>query len=273
MLELRLTRSDPSPGGKSVPEVPLDAQVWRDRQGVRRMSGFTTDGEHWLHMSEIPASFRFTERDGWIEAFAADGTDEATIEDAYRRCALPFALQAQGHELLHASAVEMNRGAFAFCGGSRVGKSTTAATLAKRGHRPLADDALLWESVNGTIEVRLLPFALWLIQGGENGDRSKQPENVEGDLDRRVPLAAVFVLEPDVDVRGDPQVVPLPGQEAFSLLLYHAHCFSFTNEERRRNMLERYLELSAAVPTFRVRYRPEWDAQPGLLDAIQRIDR
>lgn len=273
MLELRLKRSDPEPGRQSVPEIPLDAQVWRDRQGVHRMAGFTTEGEHWLHMAEIPASFRFNGTDDWIEAFAAENTDAATVEDAYRRCALPFALQAQGHELLHASAVEMNRGAFAFCGGSRVGKSTTAATLAKRGHRPLADDALLWESVDGGIEVRPLPFALWLIQGRENGDRAKQPEDVQGDLGGPVPLAAVFVLEPDVDVKGDPVMVPLPGQEAFSMLLYHAHCFSFQDDQRRRRMLERYLELSAAVPTFRVRYRPEWDAQPGLLEAIQRIDQ
>ena len=42
--------------------------------------------------------------------------------------------------VLHASAVEVNGKAVAFCGPSGAGKSTLAAALAQRGYRPITDD-------------------------------------------------------------------------------------------------------------------------------------
>jgi hypothetical protein len=42
--------------------------------------------------------------------------------------------------VLHASAVEVNGRAIAFCGPSGAGKSTLAAALAQRGYRPISDD-------------------------------------------------------------------------------------------------------------------------------------
>src|SRR5512132_263802 len=140
LLELRRTRSDPTAGGDVVPDLPLDAQVWRDREGVRRAFGYTTEGQHWIHLPGVPASFRFTSSGNGVEGFAARETSVDLIEDAFRRRVVPFALQAAGEELLHASAVETARGAFAFCGASGAGKSTMADSLGSRGYRPLADD-------------------------------------------------------------------------------------------------------------------------------------
>jgi hypothetical protein len=273
VLELRLTRSDPTPGGEIVPAVPADAQVWRDREGIRRAYGYTLDGRHWIHLPGVAASFVFSSAGSGVEALVGEGISSELVEDAYRRRVLPFALQAQGRELLHASAVEMPMGAIAFCGASGAGKSTMAAALGDRGNPPVADDALLFEPANEGIRVHQLPFSIRLVsESGGNGSGPKDASILFAEQRPPLPLHAVFVLDRSPEVPA-PEVERLPRHEAFSLMLYHAHCFSFSDDERRRRMLERYLELSAYVPAFGVRYKPAWDQLAALLDAIEAAAR
>jgi hypothetical protein len=271
VFELRLKRSNPAPGGQEVPDLPGDAQVWRDREGVRRAFGYTADGVHWIHLPGVPASFRFTSSGDGVEAIAAEDTSIDLVEDAYRRRVLPFALQAQGRELLHASAVELQRGAIAFCGASGAGKSTMASALSERGRAPIADDALLFETSGGAVHVHHLPFAIRLIsEPGGNGNGPKEASLLVTEDHSPLPLRAVFMLDRTPEAPGpEPEIERLPRHEAFSLMLYHAHCFSFSDDDRRRRMLERYLELSAYVPAFRVHYRPSREELPVLLDAIE----
>jgi hypothetical protein len=98
----------------------------------------------------------------------------------------------------------------------------------------------------------------------------KRASIVNAGDERSIPLSGVFVLERDPGA-GEPEIAPLPRHTAFSLLLYHAHCFSFSDEDRRRRMLERYLEFSAYVPVFRVRFRQVPEELPVLLDSIERV--
>jgi hypothetical protein len=271
VLELRLTRSDPTPGGEIVPTVPADAQVWRDREGVRRAYGYTLDGRHWIHLPGVEASFVFSSAGSGVEAFVGEGIPSELVEDAYRRRVLPFALQAQGRELLHASAVEMPLGAIAFCGASGAGKSTMAAALGDRGNPPVADDALLFERANEAIRVHQLPFSIRLVsESGGNGSGPKDASILFAEQRPPLRLHAVFVLDRSPEVSA-PEVERLPRHEAFSLMLYHAHCFSFSDDDRRRRMLERYLEFSAYVPVFRVRFRRVPDELPALLASIERV--
>jgi hypothetical protein len=244
VLQLRLRRS------AAAPPVPDDAQVWRDWRGVPRAYGYTLDGDHWFRLPEL-GSFRFTVAREWVEAWVPDPVPRREVEEAFRRHVLRFVLQARGDELLHASAVAMPRGAVAFCGSSGVGKSTLAHQFSRRGHRPIADDALLFEPAGGTIRVFPLP-------DGSRGEASFQ-------------LAALFVLERSME--GDPatpEIVALRNASAFPLLLYHGHCFSFRDKRRLRLMAERYLQLAASVPTYRVRYTRDIDRLPELLDAVER---
>src|SRR5919109_910835 len=116
MPELTVSR------GGVVPEVPDDAQVWRDWSGMPRAYGYTTNSHHWICLPEV-AAYRFTAAGRVVEAIAtAAPTHE--VEDAYRRHVLPFALQALGSELLHASGVVAPLGALAFCGGSSPWRTT-----------------------------------------------------------------------------------------------------------------------------------------------------
>jgi hypothetical protein len=253
MLDLKVSRTG------VVPEVPDDAQVWRDWSGVPRAYGYTTNSHHWIFLPEV-AAYRFTAAGGVVEAIATEASEDE-IEDAYRRHVLPFALQALGSELLHASGVVAPSGAIAFCGGSSAGKSTLAHRLARRGHEPLADDALMFEPTDVGVDAIRIPFTV-RVEG------LAAPLKAPGS--ERFPLAAVFVVEPAADVDPTrPEVIALPHSAAFPLLLYHAHCFSFRDDRRTRLMTDRYLKLAARVPAYRLRYRRDIDRLPALLDAVE----
>jgi hypothetical protein len=262
-----------------VPDLPPDARIWRDWDGIPRAYGYTAGEDHWMCLPGLGA-FRFSPADQPVEAIVPDSAPAELVEDAYRRSVMPFVLQARGRELLHASAVLMPSGVAAFCGNSGAGKSTLAHSLGGRGYRPLADDALMFEAVNGAIQVNPLPFELRLSRHSALTEGTevveKAPVATHGGpvagQGEEATLAAVFVVErdesaPDLDLRR------LSPTEAFSPLLYHAHCFSDRDEERRRLMLERYLELTARVPVFRIRYRPDLDRLTALLDEIERAVR
>lgn len=65
--------------------------------------------------------------------------------------ALPFAAVLQGLEVLHASAVAIDRGAIAFVGPSGAGKTSLALELCRRGAEFLADDVLALEDLRGEL--------------------------------------------------------------------------------------------------------------------------
>src|SRR5215211_8186526 len=221
-----------------VPDVPDDAQVWRDWSGVPRAYGYSSNSHHWICLPDV-AAYRFAPTGGVVEAIAT-GAPQHEVEDAYRRHVLPFVLQALGSELLHASGVVAPSGALGFCGGSSAGKSTLAHRLARRGHEPLADDALMFEPTEAGVDAIRIPFTL-RVEG--------RAAPVDASGSERFPLAAVFVVEPTGDVDpARPEVIGLPHSAAFPLLLYHAHCFSFRDERRTRLMTDRYLKLAARVP-------------------------
>ena len=251
-----------TPGGV-VPSVPDDAQVWRDWSGVPRAYGYSSNGDHWIRLPDV-AAYRFTPGGSVVEAITI-GAPRHEVEDAYQRHVLPFVLQALGSELLHASGVVAPSGALAFCGGSSVGKSTLAHRLAGRGHTPLADDALMFEPTEAGVDAVRIPFTT-RVEG--------RTTRVDASGAERFPLAAVFALERTAEVDpARPEVTALPHSAAFPLLLYHAHCFSFRDMRRTRLMTDRYLQLAARVPAFRLRYQPDMDRLPAVLDAVEGVLR
>jgi hypothetical protein len=272
MSELTVTRSSPVPGGGSVPEVPSDAQVWRDHGNFPGAYGYSHDGDHWLWLPG-KAAFRFDTPGRQVEAIVPYGTSNRRVEELYQRHAMPFVLQARGRELLHASAALTPRGAIAFAGSSGAGKSTMAFALSQRGYPPLADDALLFEIVGEGVEVRPLPFALQVPKGSAlgEGEAAARVDAPKWSDDSPPRLAGVFVIEriSKPNPEHEPKVIALSRAAAFQLLLYHAHCFSYADEERRRLMLERYLGLTARVPAFRIRNRPAVEQLPNFLDTVE----
>jgi hypothetical protein len=274
--ELTVTRSSPVPGDGSVPEVPSNARVWRDHREFPNVYGYSHDGDHWLWLPG-KAAFRFDTAGRQVEAIVPDATSDRRVEELYQRHAMRFVLQARGRELLHASAVLTPRGAIAFVGSSGAGKSTMAFALSQRGYPPVADDALLFEIVGEAVQLHPLPFSLQVsnepaLGEGEAPAQVDAPNWSDDSLPR---LAAVFAIEriskPNPE-RG-PEVIALSSAAAFQLLLYHAHCFSHDDDDRRRLMFERYLELTARVPVFRIRNRPALKQLPDFLDTVEAVVR
>jgi hypothetical protein len=116
-------------------------QVWRDHEGTVCAAGHTVAGRHWMHVPRI-GSFAFGPCAGdAVHVFAEPSARPESVLDTFRRMVLPLALQAQGEEVLHASAVRMLQGVVALCAVSETGKSTLAYALSRRGFPLWADDA------------------------------------------------------------------------------------------------------------------------------------
>jgi len=52
-----------------------------------------------------------------------------------------------------------------------------------------------------------------------------------------------------------------------------AMCFDLSDQARKTRMFERYFELAAETPTFRVAFEPGFDRIDRLLDAIEQVSR
>jgi hypothetical protein len=240
LLQLRINRSaNPVPLSKRS-----GTEVWHDAEG--RQVGYGHAAEGWLHLPGV-ATFSFAP--SGVEAVAREDVPIEKIRDAHRRLVLPLALQALGQEVLHASAVDFESGAVAFCAESGTGKSTVAYSLARRGHAPCADDAVAIGPGPAGPELIPLPFALRLrpASAAYFGDDAG-PHEVEDQLAGR-PLAAICVLQRRDEETG---VRRLARSEAFPALLAHAYSFGLNDESRRRRMMEHYLRLASEVPVYSV---------------------
>lgn len=145
--------------------------------------------------------------------------------------------------MLHASAVRGPGGVVGFCAASGVGKSTLAAALVRPGIELWSDDALAFELRDGA------PYAL----PGDPGGRAS-------------PLVALCRLERAPEMPDDPEPVRLSAAAAFSELLAYAVDVDPYDERALRPVLNVYLDVCRSTPVFRLRFRPDLRALPGLTD-------
>ena len=268
MLELSI--APPQTAAPPLPELSgPGVEVWRQHDGAVAAYGGTTGSEHWMHLPGI-GTFRFGAREQSVTAYVEDGVAADDVEDSFRRTVLPMALQVLGIEVLHASAVRGRDGVIALCAVSETGKSTLAYAFSRRGYPLWADDAVGLELTDEAVSVLPLPLALYLRPASAaffgEGDRVA----ADGDADGAVPLAGLCVLERDED-EGAPAVTvdrPAPA-DAFPALLTHAYCFTLADVERKRRMMESYLELVTRVPVLRVRFRAGLERVPEILAEIE----
>ena len=252
-------------------------EAWRDAAGAVFAYCRSRDGRHWMDLPGL-ATFYF-DGDGRVAAVPRPGVAAQSVVDAYRHSALPLVLQALGKEVLHASAVVIDRGVVAFCGHSGSGKSTIAYGLHRRRHRIWADDAVLLEVSGSAIttmplpfDVRLRPAATALFGLGACAARLPGRHDPGTDEDGpAAPLAAICVLDRGNGASGGAACRPLPAAQAYPALLAHAYCFSLENCARKRLMLERYLSLVARVPVFALAYPDGLEGLPSVLDTVERL--
>ena len=246
MFELTLTSTDAGPA--SPPEhLGACVSVWHDRDGNPAAYCYRRNGVRHVDIPGV-GSYRFGEHGDRIVVDPSPLASAEAVVDRHRRTVVPLALQALGHEVLHASAVSLPRGVVAFCGPSGIGKSTIACALGHRGYAVRADDVVVLRFTGRSASIVPLPFKLRPTYEAEAvlGGLVKPPPN---DEIAGLPLAAIVALERSQGgVSEMSRVSPL---DAFQTLFSHGLCFSTHEHERLAIMVDRYLALAASVPMYR----------------------
>jgi hypothetical protein len=139
------------------------------------------------------------------QIFVAPEGDPEAQEDRLLNTLIALLLAQRGELVLHAAAVQTERGAVIFCGPSGRGKSTLAAVLGTQGFPILAEDVIVLTVQDGCvlawpgpIGVRLDPATAQTLGGsGSTVVRGKHlhvpqaPSSSAG-----VPVAAIVALDP-----------------------------------------------------------------------------
>lgn len=181
---------------------------------------------------------------------------------------LPLLAVLHGHEVFHAAVVAKGGRAVALVGASGAGKSSLAAGLVLRGHRYVADDVLALRPGAG---LRAEPGVALTSLRWDAADRhdageldrlgSPIGEDLEGmrlavDLvDDAVPLAGLYVLARDADVRGAVFESLRPVDPR--LLLAASYNFVVLDRARRLRQLDVCAELATGVPVHRLVVGPD----------------
>lgn len=256
------------------PRALTEVHAWRDVAGVVCARAFVGNGEQWICWDGF-AAFRFDA--GGIEAFPAKPANPAHITDLCRRSVEPIALQALGWEALHASAVSTPAGLVAFCGECESGKSTLAYTLSRRGYRQFADDSLVVQAGPAGVRALNLPFGVRLRKEaagffGVASDRQRPAEVAPlvvqpHDEIAMEPVSAIFLVQRTTDTT--PSVTRLTSGSAFVSLLPHSRSFNPNDAARKRQLLESYLQVVAAVAIYELRFSAGLDRIESLLDLVE----
>jgi hypothetical protein len=248
------------------------AEIWRDSQGQIAAYSEITDEYYWIHLPGI-GSFRFSENEEAVTATAVTGVAEETILDVYHRKILPIALQVRGYEVLHASAVSSRAGVVALCGVSETGKSTIAFGLSRRGYEIWADDAVTFE-INGHGPLALsLPFNSRLRPAASDFFSHDQGSLV-GRMDsadvEKAALLGVCVLRRDHQTPVTSARLP-PSTKGLAALLDHACWFIPQTSDRKRQMIEHYLNIVAEIPVYDICFPSGMENLSRVLDVIEDV--
>jgi hypothetical protein len=208
------------------------------------------------------AAFRFTAT-GTVEVTAFSGVSYDEVHDVWLRSVLPLVVQAQGTEVLHASAVLGGSGVVAFCGVATSGKSTFAAALRQSYGLPLiADDALPFVVDDSTVTAWALPFRLRLR---ESTARVLQlPRTNPEEQGKTAPLAMIVML--DAGAAEEPAFTQVAATDAVGAMLRHAYCFSL--DDAKQQLFDVYVRLCALVPVWRLAYPQQLERLPRVRDAL-----
>lgn len=277
MLELVIAEHG---GGLSGTALRL-VNTWSDDAGTVFARAFVDGPRCWIDWPGVGA-FEFTRTSPTVVLHGAPLVDRARARDIFFRIVQPIVLQAQGTETLHASAVEGPCGVVAFAGISGNGKSTLAWALGRRaGFRQVADDAVVLDGLDGLdgrptagqVRVRPLPHEPRLRPSAQRSLAQGTPLSpISADTPTVRPrLCAIVLLEQAADAESAASPTRLAPSAAFPAVLAHAYCYDEGDKEERERMVRHYLDIAAAVPVFRLCYRPDFQALPDLLSAVVAI--
>ncbi len=188
-----------------------------------------------------------------------------------------MAVQVRGREVLHASAIRADAGVLGFCGVTRSGKSTIAFGLHDRGYDLWADDMVAFEFCDGAPIAVSLPFKPRLRKSSSDlfSRQTIEEKLVAYDAapagSERTPLAALCILRQNAATPETVSIRRISSADSFATVLDHACCFYPADPQRKRLMIQHYLDLVAVTPIFEVSFQPGLQNFAALLDAVERL--
>ena len=206
------------------------------------------DSIHILHFPKL-ADFKISPDSNSIHCFPRLNIPEQTIRHLLLDQVLPRCLAHQGHMILHASAVLVEKGLILFVGPSGAGKSTIAGYFHRSGHPAVSDDCMfLAETKN---HVTAIPcyggMRLWedsrefLFPDArdtfEMAHYSSKQRIALTDQDDKKPknnrIAAIIFLSPTIEYQQEKpvQLNPVPLRAGYMELLKQTYQLDVTDLE------------------------------------------
>lgn len=218
-----------------------------------------------------------------IDAYPTLATDATTIEHLYLNQVIPLVISHRGELVLHGSAVDLGGEAIAFIGSSGRGKSTLAASFARRGYPFLADDSLqlTWEGESLMVRPSHPSIRLW-----EDSFAALMPEEgavsvapalnytpkvrlLAGDAipfrAESTPLRRVYVLSSDQT--SVPAVRKLSRAEVLTALVEN----TFLLDVEERSSLTRHFEFINRLVSKPIFYSLEYPREYAVLAGVHDI--
>lgn len=194
-------------------------------------------------------------------------------------------LRRRGVLALHASAVEIDGGAWAFLGPGGSGKSTLAAAFGRRGRALLTEDVLALTPSGGEwmVEPAYRGIRLWddsaelLVSDAVLPRMSPTWPKRELDLARHglpfasaaVPLRGIFVLDDYLAPGQPPRLAPMAAKELLVELIANVYANYVADSTELARELEALLAIAPRLPAWRL--APGAGAQ-GLSESYELIE-
>ena len=207
------------------------------------------------------------------------GVDAATTSGFILGSSLGALLHQRRQLVLHAAVIEREGKAFAICGKSGAGKSTTAGWLLEAGARLLSDDLCVLADqpaplvLPGYPQAKLTRSALAELGHDPAGLRMLPDERekfavprTDNFLDQPLPLAGVFVLERVVFDESTISLLRPP--QAIVALVKHTYRRHYVVASRATQHYAALDRLVAQVPVWNVRRPAEGHSTQFVVSAI-----
>lgn len=247
------------PAVSAIPALGKKVTEWSDERGLVARA-YVSGDYHFIDWQGVGV-FAFTQGSPVVQVWPERNASPQSVSETFSRAVRPIILQATGWQVLHAGGVVTPKGAIAFCGKKRSGKSTLAFALHRRGFHQVADDALLLRPNEDRVTIGFLPFFRRLRSPTADHFRHVA-EGMVGEVIASqvgaIPLIAIFQLRhrPELAV---PTVTRMRGADAYTALLAHAHCFDLNDSVQKRRLVSDYLHIAQCVPVYSLEYAHHFD--------------
>ncbi|HEY6213801.1 MAG TPA: hypothetical protein VIW45_16020, partial [Vicinamibacterales bacterium] len=227
-----------------------------------------------IYRSRSNGAFRIRYSDGVDFQIDADGRhivarapSDASLNDVACYLTGPvlgFVLRQRGIVALHASAIEIGGRAFLFVGDARSGKSTTAAVLARMGHKVITEDIAALEVDEdavrvrpGCMEIALRPDTVAAMYGSpealprfsDTWEKRRLDLTEAGTLaSASATIGGVYMLTNSAGTRDAPYIEPMSSGEAMAELLANVYGNRLFHEALRLRELDVVHRVAGTVP-------------------------